>query len=329
MINISRKRTQTRTFYLLFGIVLAVSLPLAFFAGWMADLSQIRPVLTQLGHAQPKVAAPPVSGSEEPPTGIPQLRATWGNSQVLLTWTRVAGAKTYTVYRSMGNLGYSHAQVIGQLSQSTSQIAFADFSLTPGRHYTYWVAAGNRAGLGPISQALSGRTFFSSSVIAHNAEKAAVWVQAQSWSQGGMGLLVPADHIQSALAFNIDHVLYTPLYLPPSISHSNWLTKRWIRWKNGNTRLGVLQSFHHLTLLQGLNSPKRPSLPLGHLNTDNVAVWRQRGHWQYKKFQRTIPTLPADAIVLNGYGQACAMTNASGPVIFLHPLSLSDQTSNR
>ena len=329
MINISRKRTQTRTVYLLFGIVLAVSLPLAFFAGWLADLSQIRPLLTQLGHAQPKTATRPVSGSEEPPTGIPELRATWGNSQVLLTWTRVASAKTYTVYRSMGDLGYSHAQVIGQLSQSTSQIAFADFSLTPGHRYTYWVAAGNRAGLGPISQALSGRTFFSSSVIAHNVKEATVVVQAQSWSQGGLGLLAPVDHIQSALAFNIDHVLYTPLYLSPSISHSNWLTKRWIRWKNGNTRLGVLKSFHHLTLLQELNSSKAPSLPLGHLNTDNVAVWRQRGHWQYKKFQRMPLTLPADAIVLNGYGQVCAMTNASGHFIFLHPLSPSNQTSNR
>ena len=199
-----------------FGMMLAISLPLAFFSGWLADLSQIRPVLMQLGHAQQKTGTPPVSGSQEPPTGIPELGATWGNSQVLLTWTRVAGAKTYTIYRSMGDLGYSHAQAIGQLSQSASKMAFADFSLTPGHRYTYWVAAGNRAGLGPISQALTGRTFFSTSVIAHRAEEAAIPVQAQMWSQGGMGLLVPADHRQTAMAFNIHHVLYTPLYLSPA-----------------------------------------------------------------------------------------------------------------
>ncbi len=319
MIDISHKRAWTRWHYVIVASAFVVLLPLAFFAGWLADLSQIRPVLTQLGRVQQKTPAKPLSVSQEPPGASPQIHVSWGKSKVLLTWSRVPGASKYTVYRAEGDLGFAQAKIIGQVSQSVRQIEFADLSVTPGHPYTYWVAAANGAGMGPPSTGVSGRTFLSSAVIARSAEQAAVQIQAHLWSQGGMGLFSPVDHVKKAMAFRIGHVLYTSLYLPPSAVHSNWLVRRWSTWTQSHTRLEHVKSLDRLAVLRnpGMSS-KAPSLQLGSLSRNNVVVWRHNGHWQYQSFAGTMTEgLPAGAIVLNGYSQVCGMTNASGKFVAL------------
>ncbi|PSR31819.1 MAG: hypothetical protein C7B43_00955 [Sulfobacillus benefaciens] len=327
MINISRKRTWAGWRYIIVAAVLMVLLPLAFVVGWLSDLSQVRPVLAELGHAQQTTAKQSISSPEEPPGNSPQnIHVTWGSSKVVLMWPRVSGASTYTIYRSQGDQGFSHAKTLAQVSQSANLIEFVDLSVKPDRRYTYWIASGNKAGQGPVSQPHSGQTFLSTAAIIRRAEEAATLVQGHLWSRGGMGLFAPVDHVQSAIAYNINKTLYAPMYFSPFYSHSTWLTRRWITWTTDHTRIGAIKTFHHLTLLRGPGASSRlSSLVPGNLSSNDVVVWHAQGHWQHETFSGPVANLPADAVVLNGYGQAWGVSNASGHFV----PALHEKTNSR
>lgn len=83
------------------------------------------------------------------PTG---LVAVAGNGQVTLSWTAVAGAASYNVYRS------TSAGAIGAKVGSSSTTTYNDATAANGTTYYYAVAAYNAAGEGPASALSSGST---------------------------------------------------------------------------------------------------------------------------------------------------------------------------
>lgn len=89
------------------------------------------------------VAAPPA------PTGV---SVTAGNAQVTVTWTAVAGASSYSVYRSTS--AASQGSKIG----STSTPQYVDNAVNNGTTYFYVVTADNTAGEGAASATSSGVT---------------------------------------------------------------------------------------------------------------------------------------------------------------------------
>jgi xyloglucan-specific exo-beta-1,4-glucanase len=83
------------------------------------------------------------------PTG---LNATSGDAQVTLTWTAVAGASSYNIYRSTG------PSAAGAKIGSSSATQFTDTTASNGTTYYYAVSAGNAVGEGAVSAPSAGVT---------------------------------------------------------------------------------------------------------------------------------------------------------------------------
>ncbi len=314
MVNLSqRPRFQHWVLWIVTGVSVLL-VPVAFIAGWLADMSQVRPVLTQLSQAQQATMRQAKAIPKEPPSQAPgHIVASWGLSQVVLKWTRVPHASAYVVYRVAGNQSVAEAQKIGQVIQSTHEVEFVDSGVLPGTQYTYWIAAINAAGQGPMTQALSGETYLAPSTIAQRVEQSAVPVQATAWTQGGLGIFAPTQKTYHSLAFAIDGVLYTSLYIPSSDSHSTWLTKHWVSWTLAGLPVHVLKTTHQLTVLpMPLKEKTLVSLVPGSVTTTNVLVWYHQGTWHHQLFTGTVANLPANAVVMNGYGKVIALTNNLG-----------------
>jgi fibronectin type 3 domain-containing protein len=78
-----------------------------------------------------------------------QLVATPGNGRVTLTWSPVAGATGYRIYRATNG-------VFGQTPlRSTSATSYTNTGLVNGATYSYKVAAYDATGTGPQSAAVS------------------------------------------------------------------------------------------------------------------------------------------------------------------------------
>ncbi|MCU0248591.1 MAG: DUF1800 family protein [Vicinamibacterales bacterium] len=91
-------------------------------------------------------ATRPVSPPPPPPAEAPSsLRATAANARVRLTWSPVAGAKGYRVFRT------ANGQFDESPIASVGGVTFFDTNLINGTTYSYKVAAYTRGGNGPSS----------------------------------------------------------------------------------------------------------------------------------------------------------------------------------
>jgi uncharacterized protein (DUF1800 family)/fibronectin type 3 domain-containing protein len=87
---------------------------------------------------------------ESPPTTEPtNLVATPGNARVVLTWTAVAGATSYRVYRT--TTGVFDRTALTTVTGTT----YTNTGLTNGTEYAYRITARNSGGEGPYSAAVS------------------------------------------------------------------------------------------------------------------------------------------------------------------------------
>ncbi|MCX6628088.1 MAG: DUF1800 family protein [Candidatus Solibacter sp.] len=95
-----------------------------------------------------EVSAMPVPGAPPAPTN---LKATPGNSQIVLTWTASAGAVSYKVFRGTTAGGESSTPIATGVTTTT----FTNTGLTNGAKYFYKVAAVNLGGTGALSNEAS------------------------------------------------------------------------------------------------------------------------------------------------------------------------------
>jgi uncharacterized protein (DUF1800 family)/fibronectin type 3 domain-containing protein len=102
------------------------------------------------GPLSAEVNATPVAPVQIPGV-VTGLTATPGNAQVSLSWTAVAGAATYNVYRGTAAGGEAAAPIATGIASA----AFVNTGLTNGTKYFYKVAAVNGAGTGPKSEEVS------------------------------------------------------------------------------------------------------------------------------------------------------------------------------
>ncbi|GBC84344.1 hypothetical protein HRbin11_00769 [bacterium HR11] len=93
---------------------------------------------------------PQNSGCSTGPTGAPSLTATPGDNQVGLSWTSVANAAKYWVFRTEGHAGCNFGKTLIGTVTSTS---FTDTEVANGRPYCYVVMAvgSSNACFGPAS----------------------------------------------------------------------------------------------------------------------------------------------------------------------------------
>ncbi len=90
--------------------------------------------------ASATITATPVAAKPATPTGV---TATAGSAQVVVSWTAVTGATSYSVYRN------------GTLVGSPTTATFTDTGLTNGTAYTYTVTANNTGGASTASAGVS------------------------------------------------------------------------------------------------------------------------------------------------------------------------------
>jgi len=109
-------------------------------------VAQVTLLLTLTLAAPMGATTRPVSPPPPPPTESPSsLRATAANARVRLTWSPVAGAKGYRVFRTTSGL-FDESPIA-----SVGGAAFFDGNLINGTTYSYRVAAYTRGGNGPLS----------------------------------------------------------------------------------------------------------------------------------------------------------------------------------
>ncbi|PSR34726.1 MAG: hypothetical protein C7B46_04635 [Sulfobacillus benefaciens] len=319
MVHNSPPRRYAR--YLL-GSAAAVSImlvPIAYGAGWLADLSQVRPVLTELNQDQQQSVQQQKILAAGPPTSSPSpYRIATGAFHVTLTWAKVPLATSYIIYRAEGTQSFSHAVNIGQVSQPNREISFVDNTVTPGRSYTYWVAPNNAAGQGPTTPAVTVHTFLTWQEIFLTGARSAAPSTAQAWTQGGMGLLPKTAVKTRPIVWSVGTQLYSPFLFSPQASKSTWLTKRWTTWTLDDSSLQIVNTTKGIALLSAkpaLTSLK--SLTPGSWTPQDLALWYDAGSLQEAIVTPNSPSYPVAALILNRYGQAVALTSSQGSKVTL------------
>ncbi|MBQ3097439.1 MAG: hypothetical protein IJC66_04710, partial [Kiritimatiellae bacterium] len=132
----------------------------------------------------------PVQGSVSAPTNsvsVPtNVSATDGTStaNVTITWSAVAGATSYEIWRGTSN-DSALATTIGT-STSTS---YSDTSATPGTTYYYWVKAVASVGVSAFSSSDSG---YIKSISGHG--KVQLWENGPYWATTNIGAEKPEDY---------------------------------------------------------------------------------------------------------------------------------------
>ncbi len=300
------------------GIVAAgvvVLLPVAYMAGWMAEMGQVRPVLSQLTSAQQALAQQQAQIPKEPPAQSPIVQPpVWGSTDVTLSWTSVPHATSYDVFRAVGDQSFSQAKRVGNVSQAAHTVVFEDSSVQPDTHYTYWIAPENAAGQGPLTAAVNIQTYMNWSMALAQAQSGAASVKAVAWSQGGLGLLQPAASAASPAAWVVGDRVYSPFTFSPSARDSTWFTKRWTSWKIGGHTATVSRVIDGISVLHR-NGGSVQALTAGSMTPEDAAVWLENGKWRHEEFASSPEGLPDGALVINQYGQAAGITNASGQLI--------------
>ncbi len=307
----------------LLGSAAAVSimlLPIAYAAGWFADMGQVRPVLTELNKAQQQTIQQQRILAAGPPTGSPtECHVALGAFHVTLSWAKVPLATSYIIYRAGGTQSFSHASNIGQVSQPTREISFVDNTVAPGHSYTYWVAASNAAGQGPMTPAFTVHTFLTWQAIFHTGAQSATTSTAEAWTQGGMGLLPKTVIKTTPIVWHVGNQFYSPFLFTPEANKSTWLTRRWTTWSLYDCSLQIVRAIKGIALLSAKPTlPFLKSLNLGPWTPQDLAIWYNGGSWQEAIVTPTSPIYPAESLILNRYGQAVALTSPHGSTVALY-----------
>lgn len=282
-------------------------LPITYLAGWMGDLGQVQPELTALAKAHQRLNWQTARQPSEPPLAAPSVNATWTDATVTLSWSKVPKAASYTIYRGSASTALSGAEAIATVTQHTPHPSYTDATVTSGRRYVYWVAANNAAGRGPASSASYVRVYLSWNAVAQTGIHAARLGQATQWSKRAWGLLGNSRTVVAIPIWNVSGTLETPAVVPTL--PSTWLTERGTQWALNNSALtahreGAVTVFH--------GAANAPRLNAGQATSQDLALWRQDGHWTQAMVASPFTTLPPDALILNQYGQAVGFTTASG-----------------
>lgn len=289
-----------------------ILLPAAYMAGSMAEMSQVRPVLSQLDNARQALARQEARVPQEPPAHSPSgIQLSWGAQHVTIAWTRVKGAASYAIFRAEGTQTYQQAVKIGQVSQSGTTVTFVDDGVAPGTLYTYWIAPVNSAGQGPVSAALAARTYLLWPSIVAQGEKAAQTAQATAWSQGAWGLLPPKGITADTAVWRVGGQWYSAFSFPSSDRSSTWMTKRWTTWTVGGQQATVTPQPGNIYALKG-DLPTVRSLLRGAMTAQDMAVWERSGRWGHEVVGVGDSSFPPYALILNRYGQAVALTTGQG-----------------
>lgn len=311
---------KRRRFWRVLAILgVAMMVPVSYLAGWMADVGQVRPVLSQLDAAQKALAHQQASIPQEPPEKAPsRLSLTWGARHVTVKWPAVKGAAAYVVYRAQGSQSYPQAIEVGQVSHVAVSISFVDASVKPNTSYTYWVVPVNAAGQGPVSPAATCRTYLPISAAVALAQRSAVVTRATNWEQSAWGLLASRQQSTQPLAWHVNAQWYSDYVFPSSATSSTWLTKRWTTWTVDGQALHVLPQ-KGISQLIG-KFPVASALSVGDSTPQDIALWFRGGRWFDQLVDAQDPEIPPSALLMNRYAQAVAFTTASGQeVSFVAP----------
>ncbi len=284
-----------------------VLLPAAYMAGWLGDLGQVKPALAAISREQQMAQWHQAHEPQEPPVSAPEAQAQWTDALVTLSWPKVSGATSYTIYRAASDQPLSQASPLAKISNRS----YTDTTVAAGSGYTYWVAADNSAGQSAVSRAVAVHTYLTWAAVLKIGEGDARMGNATAWSTSAWGLITRQSAPAPMPIWNLGGTLMTPDRMAsPS---STWFTKRGIRWRLGAARLSPEASGG---VLRFTGSVSIPDLPVGQATSENLALWRQGSHWTSAVVESTLAPLPPNALILNQNGQAVGMTNAAGT---LHP----------
>lgn len=316
MIQISHRHSFPRVALAVVAVSILL-LPIAYVAGLLTEMGQVRPVLTKLDQARQTLVQQQASIPTEPPAARPsQMHLSWGAQDVTLSWAKVPGASSYTIYRSSASGSFQQAVQVGQVIQSSSVIVFVDGTVSPDTSYTYWIAPDNAAGQGPMTPAVSGRTYLTWNQVLDAGTSAAVSADATAWSQSAWGLLPPHSSATSPTVWKIGTKFYTAFSFPASAQTSTWLTKRWTTWTAGNQTMTFVHAINGISVLAG-GPQDMSSLPIATATPEDLALWQNGLQWDHEIVAANDPVLPQDAIVLNRYGQAVGLTTVQGHLVTL------------
>ncbi|NMP22933.1 fibronectin type III domain-containing protein [Sulfobacillus harzensis] len=285
-------------------------LPLSYLAGWLGDLGQVKPALTALTTARQQLAWQTAHEPHQPPQGTPQLSATWTDASATLSWNKVAGATSYTIYRAPAGASFGQASAIASVSPK-HHMSYTDTTVLPGTSYRYWVAADNTVGEGPASLALFVHTYLSWTTVANMGEEGAGTATLDQWSKTAWGILGSQSTKTSGPIWDVAGTLVTPLTALPT--HSNWIRSQGTQWHvNGKTANAKGQTTN-VTELH--SSAQLPRLTTGPSTASDLALWQQNGHWITAIINRGTSPLPPSALILNQYGAVVGLTNREGMLV--------------
>lgn len=292
------------------GIAIAgvLLVPASYLAGWMAGLSRVKPELIALTNLRQQQALAAARQPSEPPGQTAMPQAVWTESSTTLTWAKVPTATHYTIYRARGPRPFSDARAIGTVSTVGRSASYTDNTVAPGSFYTYWIAADNGAGQGPVSPPLTVHTYLSWSTIARRAESGATLAREVLWRQSLLGLFGSSSHSYSDPVWEVNGRVLTVSAAPAS-PRSTWLVQRGVRWTSQGHRIAS-QSTGPLVQLTGVRAPI--NFPSGPSTQDNLAVWHTANGWRDAVLGKQSLDLPSRALILNGYGQVVGLTSSQG-----------------
>ncbi len=285
-------------------------LPFTYLAGWLGDLGQVKPALTALTAANQEVAWHSAHEPHQPPQGTPVVRSTWTDASVTLTWNKVAKASTYTIYRAPASDSFSQASAIATITPTRSP-SYTDTTVLPGTTYHYWVAADNAAGEGPVSPAVTARTYLSWTTITQMGEQAAGSVSANQWSKTAWGLLGSHSQVERGPLWNIAGTLVTPLVAAPT--HSTWLKSEGVTWHLKGQTVSAISIRGEVSKISAQAS--LAVLVHGAWTPSDLALWQENGHWTTAVISQGAKPLPPKALILNQYGQAVGISDSNGTFI--------------
>lgn len=283
-----------------------IMLPAAYMAGWLGDLSQVKPALAALSREQQMAQWHQAHEPQQPPAAAPAVKAQWTDALVTLSWPTVGGATFYTVYRAAAGRSFSQAAPIAKISNRS----YTDTAVAAGSSYTYWVAADNGAGQSAVSPRVAVHTYLTWAEVLKIGEGDARMGSATSWAKSAWGLINRQSAPAPIPIWNLGGTLMTPNII--ASQSSTWFTKRGIRWRLGTTSLSPHSSGG---VMRFTGSVSVPDLPRGQATTENLALWRQGGHWTSAVVESSLESLPPNALILSQNGQAVGLTSAAGTLI--------------
>lgn len=293
--------------------VAVLLIPAAYLAGWLGDLGQVQPVLSSLQKAHQAIAWQESRQPQEPPAKSPQVAVQLTDSAVTLSWSSIPSASSYDIYRATRGVSFGQATSIAEVSQHTTTISYTDTSVRPGKEYTYWVAASNTAGEGPISTPSSVHVYDTWGAITKEALSATAIATATASQSTAWGILGTSSTSTKVPVFDIAHTLMSPYKFSSQSQRSSFLTQRTTSWHLGQASLTA--AFRHgISVLSGSDAALS-SLAIGSSTPSEMVVFASSGHLMTAIVASGTSPLPSDALVLNQFGQAVGISNQSGTLL--------------